>query len=328
MFIITGGAGFIGSNLAAALEKAGLGPLVICDWTGDAEKMLNLAKRKLEKRITPEELPAFLKAQGKRVNAVFHMGAISSTTETDVAKITTYNVDFTTNLLLWCADNGKRMIYASSAATYGNGEHGFDDREDLEYLKKLHPMNLYGWSKNVVDQYLVDHHGKGKKSPPQWVGLKFFNVYGPNEYHKEGQRSVAHQIYPFAARDEAFALFKSRNPAYPDGGQKRDFVWVGDCCSVMLWLYKHPEVSGLFNVGSGKARSFLDLASAVYRAAGREPKITYRDMPENIRTHYQYFTEASMEKLRNAGYTAPLTSLEDGINSYIKDYLAKDDPYC
>jgi ADP-L-glycero-D-manno-heptose 6-epimerase len=327
MIIITGGAGFIGSNLAAALEKARLGPLVICDWLGDQQKWRNIAKRTLDDVVAPEQLPAFLEGNRKRVEIIFHMGAISSTTETDVDKIVTNNFCLSKDLYLWCAENHKRFIYASSAATYGDGTQGFDDKEDLESLKKLQPLNPYGWSKHAFDQFVSQSIYRGDKGPAQRVGLKFFNVYGPNEYHKEGQRSVAHQIYPYAVKGEPFQLFKSHHPAYEDGGQKRDFVWVGDCCDVMLWLSQNVRVNGLFNVGSGKARSFLDLTNAVYRAAGKEPKITFRETPENIRAHYQYFTEAPMQKLREAGYDHPLTSVEDGVTKYVKEYLATADAY-
>ncbi|MGE3622884.1 MAG: NAD-dependent epimerase/dehydratase family protein, partial [Bdellovibrionales bacterium] len=210
---------------------------------------------------------------------------------------------------------------ATSAATYGDGSAGFKDDESIAALARLKPLNPSGWSKHAFDRWLAR-----QKSPMQCVGLKFFNVYGPNEYHKGGQRSVVHQVYPFAMREEAFPLFKSHNPQYEDGGQLRDFIWVGDCVHVMLWLYDHPKISGLFNLGTGKARSFADLAIAVYRAAGKAPLIKYRDMPDELRAKYQYFTEAEMGKLRAAGYTAPFTSLEDGVKTYVQKYLAAD-PY-
>jgi len=228
-------------------------------------------------------------------------------------------------LFLWCEKNKVPFIYASSAATYGDGALGFKDEESCDALGKLRPLNAYGWSKNLFDRWVAQQKKRGLSFP--CVGLKFFNVYGPNEYHKGGMRSVVEQVYPFAARNEAFSLFKSHNPKYPDGGQLRDFVWVGDCVDVMLWLYQHPKISGLFNLGSGNARSFADLANAVYRAAGKEPQIRYRDMPEELRGKYQYFTEADMGKLRQAGYTAPFTSLEDGVKVYVQKYLAAADKY-
>jgi ADP-L-glycero-D-manno-heptose 6-epimerase len=321
MLVITGGAGFIGSNLVAALDKTGAGPLVVADWVDEGKKP-NLGKHTVAKIINPDALLDFLKAEGGDVDTIFHMGAISSTMETDLSRLNKYNLEYSKNLYRWCAENGKRFIYASSAATYGAGDKGFSDQTHPSELK---PLNPYGRSKNDFDLFAAEQTGK---KPPQVVGLKFFNVYGPNEYHKGRQRSVAHQIYPVAAQGETFQLFKSHNPAYPNGGQRRDFIYVNDCVDVMLWLYRNPQVNGLFNLGTGKARSFADLAAAVYRAAGQEPKIAYKDMPQNLRVQYQYFTEGPMEKLRQAGYAAPFTSLEDGIKAYVQGYLATNDPYC
>jgi len=323
MIVVTGGAGFIGSNLVAALERRG-SRVAISDWLGDSDKWRNLGKRDLEAIVAPERLEDFLAAQGDEVEALFHMGAISSTTEKNADLIVETNLRLSQKLFRFCRDRNIPFIYASSAATYGDGAAGFRDDESPEALAKLRPLNPYGWSKHLFDRW-VGH--RRKDGGPQVVGLKFFNVYGPNEYHKGGQRSVANQIYPFAARGEAFPLFKSHNPKYQDGGQLRDFIWVGDCVEVMLWFLDHPQVSGLFNLGTGKARSFADLAAAVYRAAGKEPRIAYRPMPDELREKYQYFTEADMGKLRKAGYTAPFTALEDGIKQYVRDYLAAPDPY-
>jgi ADP-L-glycero-D-manno-heptose 6-epimerase len=258
---------------------------------------------------------------------VFHLGAISSTTETDADLIIENNFRLSCALWQWCAANNKRFIYASSAATYGDGAQGFKDDESIAALGALRPLNPYGWSKHLFDRWIARQKETGDTMPPQVAGLKFFNVYGPNEYHKGGMRSVAEQIYPFAKKQEAFPLFKSYRGEYADGGQLRDFVWVGDCVAVMLWLLDNPQVHGLFNVGSGKARSFADLAKAVYDAAGVAPQITYRDMPEAMRGRYQYFTEANLDKLRKTGFAAPTTSLEDGVRLYVQNYLAKPDPY-
>jgi len=252
------------------------------------------------------------------------MGAISTTTETNVDLIAENNFRLSCDLWLWCKEMQVPFIYASSAATYGDGSAGFTDDEDINSLGKLRPLNPYGWSKHLFDRWVAHHKARNSF---QCVGLKFFNVYGPNEYHKGGQRSVAHQIYPFTQRNEGFPLFKSHNPQYTDGGQMRDFVWVGDCVNVMLWLYEHPKISGLFNLGTGKSRSFADLAVAVYRAAGKAPLIQYREMPKELQEKYQYFTEAEMGKLRSVGYTAPFTSLEDGIKLYVQNYLAGKDAY-
>jgi ADP-L-glycero-D-manno-heptose 6-epimerase len=220
-----------------------------------------------------------------------------------------------------------RFIYASSAATYGDGAQGFDDDWSIEHLATLHPMNAYGWSKHLFDRRVARKIAAGSRRPPQFVGLKFFNVYGPNEYHKGGQQSVVAQIYPHAKADAAYQLFRSHNPNYTDGGQMRDFIWIDDCVDVMMWMLDNPQVSGIFNVGTGKARTFLDLASSVYHALGKEPNIKYQDTPVAIRDKYQYFTQASMDRLRAAGYHRPFTSLEDGVGKYVRDFLDQPDRY-
>ena len=327
MIVVTGGAGFIGSNLVASLEAVGAGDVAVVDWLGSSEKWRNLAKRSLAALIEPGDLMPFLERNARAIQVIFHMGAISDTTATDSDLIMRTNFTLPLALWDWCAMNGTRFIYASSAATYGDGAQGFDDLQDLASLKRLKPMNAYGWSKQSFDLRAARLIESGASRPPQWVGLKFFNVYGPNEYHKGGQRSVAHQIHEHATVNGSCVLFKSHNPNYADGGQLRDFVWVGDCCDVMLWLKDHPNVNGLFNLGSGKARSFADLATAVYHANHREPKIRYVDTPQAIREKYQYFTEAKMDRLRAAGYSKPMTELEDGVARYVRDFLATADPY-
>ncbi len=327
MILVTGGAGFIGSNILAALEEKGAGKLVVCDRLRSNDKWRNLAKRELADIVHPEQLFDFLEANRKNMEVVFHMGAISSTTETDADKILANNFSLSLALWKWCAVNDVRFIYASSAATYGDGAHGFDDDGSVDHLARLRPLNAYGWSKHLFDRRVARKIASGARRPPQWAGLKFFNVYGPNEYHKGGQQSVVAQIYPHAEKDAAYQLFKSHNPKYGDGGQLRDFIWVDDVVDVMMWLLEHRHVNGLFNVGTGQARSFLDLASAVYRAVGREPNIKYRDTPVEIRDKYQYFTQAEMGRLRQAGYAKPFTSLEDGVGTYVKRYLAAADPF-
>jgi ADP-L-glycero-D-manno-heptose 6-epimerase len=327
MIVVTGGAGFIGSNLLAALERRGGADLVCIDRLGDGDKWRNIAKRELADIVPPERLFEFLNAHRSEIKAIFHLGAISSTTETKVDLIVEQNFRQSLALWRWCAEHLKRIIYASSAATYGDGSAGFDDDDSVNGLTKLRPLNPYGWSKHVFDRRVARLRAANGRQPYQSVGLKFFNVYGPNEYHKGGQRSVVHHLYPRAVAGEAARLFKSHNPAYPDGGQMRDFIWVGDCVSVMMWLLDHEKVNGLFNLGTGKARSFADLARALYAATGRNANTEYIDTPEAIRDKYQYFTEARMERLRAAGYALPMTTLEDGIKTYVRDHLATADPY-
>ncbi|MQX36263.1 ADP-glyceromanno-heptose 6-epimerase [Roseospira navarrensis] len=328
MYIVTGGAGFIGSNIVAGLEARGLGPVVISDRLRDGAKWRNIAGRALHDIIRPEDLMDYLEHHRGAVKAIVHMGAISATTETDVDRILVNNFRLSLDLWTWCTRNQTRFLYASSAATYGDGATGFDDDFSPEALARLRPLNPYGWSKHLFDRRVRADIDAGRVTPPQWAGLKFFNVYGPNEYHKTGQMSVVAQVHPVARRGEPFPLFRSHRPDVPDGGQSRDFVWIEDVVDVVLWLLSSPKVSGLFNLGTGQARSFLDLASAVYRALGREPAIAWRDTPEAIRDKYQYFTQANMDRLRAAGYNQPFTSLEEGVGRYVRDFLEHtDNPY-
>lgn len=328
MIIVTGGAGFIGSNLVAALEAKGHTDIVVCDVLGTDDKWRNLAKREIRDVVHPSRLFDYLNNHAHEVEIIYHMGAISSTTEADADLIIDTNFVLSRRLWKWCANHEKRFVYASSAATYGDGTKGFVDDQSVEALKRLQPLNAYGWSKHLFDRRIARAITDGlEKAPPQWAGLKFFNVYGPNELHKGEQMSVICKLYPQVMAGAAARLFKSHHPDYEDGGQLRDFVWVGDCVNVMLWLYDNPQVSGLYNVGSGKARSFKDLAEATFKAAGKTPKINYTDMPENLRGKYQYFTEADMTKLRAAGYDKPATELEDGIAQYVQSFLSQDDPY-
>jgi ADP-L-glycero-D-manno-heptose 6-epimerase len=328
MIIITGGTGFIGSNLVAGLESRGLTDLVVCDWLGDGDKWRNIAKRELRDIVRPENLFNYLKDHVDSIDAVFHMGAISSTTERDADLIVDSNIVLTRRLWRWCAANDVRFIYASSAATYGDGSAGFLDDDSPEYLARLRPLNPYGWSKHVCDRRISRVVRNGvEKVPPQWVGLKFFNVYGPNEYHKGDQMSVLCKLFPQIEAGAAARLFKSENPDYEDGGQIRDFVYVDDCVSVMLWMYDNPNVSGMFNVGSAKGRSFRDLSEAAFAAIGKPAKITYIDMPEGLKAKYQYYTQADIQKLRAIGYTKPMTELEAGVKDYLQNYMAQADQY-
>jgi ADP-L-glycero-D-manno-heptose 6-epimerase len=326
MILVTGGAGFIGSNIVAALCDRGL-PVAVCDRLRQHDKWRNLGKRELIDLVAPEALWQWLTANGKDVDTVIHMGAISSTTEADADLIVEVNFRLSRDLWRWCADHRKRLIYASSAATYGDGSQGFDDEPTREALARLRPLNAYGWSKHLFDRWVLRSVAAGEPAPPQWVGLKFFNVYGPNEYHKGSMKSVIAQKLPLAVAGEPVTLFRSYRPDVIDGSQRRDFVWVGDCVDVVLWLVDHPQVQGLYNLGTGQDRTFEDLARALFAALDRPLRITFVDMPEAIRDRYQYFTRARMDRLRAAGYGRPFTPLEDGVRTYVQDFLVQSDPY-
>lgn len=328
MIVVTGGAGFIGSNIVAHLCETQAWDVVVCDRleTADLGKWKNIAKHPIADFWQPEELFEQLERHADQIEAVIHMGAISSTTEADADLIIRTNFSLSRDIWDWCSIRNVRMIYASSAATYGDGEQGFEDRDDPESLNALRPLNAYGYSKYLFDQYAVRQADRDQ-SPPQWAGLKFFNVYGPNEGHKGSMKSVVAQIWPKVAADETVSLFKSHNPNYADGGQLRDFVFVDDIVSIINWLLLRDDVSGVFNAGSGQARSFADLAKATFAAAGKEAKISYIDMPESIRDRYQYFTEASMDRLRALGYDGQQTPLEEGVRRYVQNYLSTGDSY-
>jgi ADP-L-glycero-D-manno-heptose 6-epimerase len=326
MYVVTGGAGFIGSHIVAALAAHGA-EVVVVDWFRSDERWRNVAKHDIAAVVAPEDFPAWLLRNGAGVEAVIHMGAISATTETDVDLIVTNNVRSTLTLFDWCTEAKVPLIFASSAATYGDGAGGFDDEFSCEALAQLRPLNAYGWSKHVVDRRIARLTAQARALPPQWVGFKFFNVYGPNEYHKGSMQSVIAKNYAQIMRAEPLRLFRSYRPDYPDGGQLRDFVYVQDCVDVILWCLDHPQVSGLFNLGTGKARTWLDLATALFHAAEQPSAIEFVDMPPPLREKYQYFTEARMSRLRSVGYDRPFTSLEEGIARYVRNYLATDDPY-
>ena len=326
MFIVTGGAGFIGSNIVAALEARGESEIVICDHLGDGDKWRNVAKREVAGIIAPEHLFDFLEDRRFNVEAIFHMGAVSSTTETDADFMIDNNLRFSLLLWDWCALNESRLIYASSAATYGDGAQGFDDDGSIDGLARLRPLNLYGWSKHLFDRRVARLVALDRSRLPQWIGFKFFNVYGPNEGHKGPMRSVVSQISDAVAAGLPATLFRSHHPDYADGGQMRDFVSVDDCIDVMMWALDSPDVDGLFNLGSGRARSFADLAGAVFTALEREPEITYVDTPIEIRDKYQYFTEARMDRLKAAGYAGTFCSLEEVVGRYVRDYPSAADP--
>ncbi len=325
MLLVTGGAGFIGSNVVAALNEAGRTDVVVNDVLGTDEKWRNLSKRRVADVVGTADLLRWL--EGRKLDAVIHMGAISDTTARDADLVIENNFRTSLRLLDWCTAAKVPFIYASSAATYGNGEQGFDDDWTPQALQELKPLNLYGWSKHLFDLALVDRFMKKEKLPPQWAGLKFFNVFGPNEYHKGEMMSLVAKRFEDAKAGRSVRLFKSYRPDVADGDQRRDFIYVDDAVAVVRWLMETPQVSGLFNVGSGMARSFRDLMEALFRALGREPKIEYIDMPEAIRGQYQYFTQAEVDGLSRAGYNAGFTVLEDGVRQYVTQYLDTADPY-
>ena len=327
MIVVTGAAGFIGSNVVADLNAAGVGPIAAVDWFTTDERWRNLGKRVVAHFVRPDVLVAFLDRHRSDIGAIIHMGAISATTERDVDLLVERNINYTVRLWDWCAVAEVPFIYASSAATYGSREKGFIDDESIPALRALRPLNAYGWSKMATDLIFAQRVAAGEAKPPQWVGLKFFNAYGPNEYHKGGMRSVANKLFDALKRDDPLLLFKSYRRGIADGEQRRDFVYVKDCSSIILRMLESSKTSGIFNVGTGTARSFLDVADAMTAIGGRRRKVEFIDVPEVIRDRYQYFTEADTSKLRRALPDVRFHSLEDGIGDYMLNYLQTADPY-
>jgi ADP-L-glycero-D-manno-heptose 6-epimerase len=325
MLLVTGGAGFIGSNVLASLNEAGRPDIAVNDTLGKEGKWRNLAGRQLAEFVPPADLLHWL--DGRKLDAIIHMGAISATTAIDADLVMETNFRLSLRLLDWCATTRTPFIYASSAATYGDGVAGFSDDWSAGALKRLRPMNLYGFSKQLFDLAVVERAARKDKLPPQWAGLKFFNVFGPNEYHKGEMMSLVAKRVDDAKAGRTISLFKSHRAGVGDGEQKRDFIYVEDAVAVVRWLLDTPAVSGIFNVGTGRARSFRDLMRAMFAALGREPKIDYIDMPVSIRDSYQYFTQAEVGSLRRAGFNADFLSLEDGVKRYVTGYLDRADRY-
>jgi ADP-L-glycero-D-manno-heptose 6-epimerase len=325
MLLVTGGAGFIGSNVVASLNEGGRADVVVNDLLGADGKWRNLGKRQIADFIPPGDLCRWL--EGRKLDAVIHLGAISDTTATDADLVIATNFRLSLKLLDWCATTRTPFIYASSAATYGDGTGGFSDDWSLPALSRLRPMNLYGWSKHLFDLAVAERHAKDGKLPPQWAGLKFFNVFGPNEYHKGAMASVLSRVFDEAKAGSPVRLFKSHRAGIADGDQCRDFIYVDDAVAVVRWLLETPSVSGIFNVGTGKARSFRDQIGAMFQSLGRKPNIEYVDMPEAIRDSYQYFTQSEVENLRQAGYNADFTPLEDAVQHYVSGFLDRADRY-
>jgi ADP-L-glycero-D-manno-heptose 6-epimerase len=321
MILITGGAGFIGANIAVALQ--GREPIAVLDRFGADDKWKNLRHARVDHYVFPEELDAFLAEHGPALSSVVHMGAISATTERDVDLIVRTNLHLSRTLWAFCARRGIPFIYASSAATYGDGSFGFDDRSDDAHLGQLRPLNPYGWSKLAFDRMVLDIVRRGEAAPPRWAGLKFFNVYGPREQHKGSMRSVMTSNFDSLRDGGSLRLFRSDRPDYPDGGQKRDFVYVDDCVGVISWMLDHEFPADLYNVGTGKARTWLDVSDAMFAALERDPAVEFVDMPPTLVGRYQYFTEARMEKLAGIGAPIPATSLRDGVAATYR-YLAAE----
>jgi len=317
VIVVTGGAGFIGSHIVVDLAVAGW-RIAVCDLLRSGAKWRHIAAAPVYDLVRPEALFEWLDRHRAEIAAIVHMAAISTTTEPDIDRYVAVNVRLTLDLWQWCVENRTRFVYASSAATYGDGGAGFVDDQSPAALAALHPLNAYGWSKHLVDRRVIDDVERGMPVPPQWAGLKFFNVYGANESHKGAMQSMASKLAPAIRAGEPVNLFRSHDPRYRDGGQLRDFVYVKDCVAVVRWLLDNPTVNGLFNVGSGAARSFLDLVEIVGAQLGCRPDLRFVDTPEILRGQYQYFTQADVSKLRATGFAGAFHSLEAGIKDYLE----------
>jgi ADP-L-glycero-D-manno-heptose 6-epimerase len=323
VIILTGGAGFIGSVLLGRLNSDGFSDIMIVDELESSEKWKNLVGKQYQDYIHKDAFPEFLTETLKKedVEAVIHLGACTSTTERNVEYLMRNNFLYSKTLAVWCFEQNIPFIYASSASTYGNGKLGFSDEDDM--TPKFRPLNAYGYSKHIFDLWLL-RNGYDKLC----TGFKFFNVFGPNEYHKGAMASLVYKAYHQVKETGGLKLFSSYHPDYKDGEFLRDFIYVKDAVDVLMWTIDDPSTRGIYNLGTGKARSWNDLASALFMAMGKEKNITYIDMPEEIRPAYQYFTQANMLKLRKAGYKAAFTEIEDSVTDYVKNYLSQPIPYC
>ena len=320
MILVTGGAGFIGSNLVNELLKNKL-PVAVCDFKTKIDKNYFNDINNILRFVEPIDLKNFIFEN--KISVIFHLGAISSTTFSDANQIWYNNIFTSKEIWDLCCKNKIRLIYASSAATYGNGDKGYIDNQNLAYLKSLKPLNIYAWSKNEVDKRNLFAKNILNISPPQWISLKFFNVYGPNENHKENMISIVLKTFQQIKKNQTTFLFKSYNNRYEDGEQKRDFIYVKDCIEVLMWFLKKENISGIFNVGTGQARTFNDLVYSVYKNMKKNINLKYIDMPREIKNQYQYHTKANLRKLIKTGYDKKFFTLEDGIEDYINNYLNK-----
>lgn len=322
MIVVTGGAGFIGSAIIWALNRESHTEIIVVDALRTSEKWKNLVNLSFSDLIHKDDFLPLLesdKFRGK-IEGIIHMGACTDTEEKDADYLFRNNYEYTKHLVLWALKNNVRFVYASSAATYGDGEMGFSDDHTL--IPRLRPLNMYGYSKQLFDLYALR-----KGFLDVIAGLKYFNVFGPNEYHKGEMRSVVHKAFEQIEATGKVRLFKSYKPEFKDGWQLRDFLYVKDAVKMTLFVYKNPDINGIFNAGTGKARSFYDLVQAVFKAMGRETKIEYIDMPPDLRGKYQYFTQADLTKIRDSGYKEEITPLEEAIGDYVRNYLLTKDPY-
>lgn len=321
MIVVTGAAGFISSCLVSALNRAGHNDIVVVDDFSRADKNSNLDHKKIQDRVERKNFFEWAETRATQIKFIFHLGARTDTTEFNKAIFDELNVKYSQDMWHFCTKHQIPLVYASSAATYGLGEFGYEDSHDI--VSKLKPLNPYGDSKNEFDKWcLRQAQTQGQNNtPPFWAGLKFFNVYGPNEYHKGRMASVIFHAFNQISESGSMKLFRSHRPDYSDGGQLRDFVYVKDVINVCLFMMDHKPESGLYNLGTGKARAFKDLATATFSALNKEVKINFIDTPEDIRDKYQYFTEADMSKLIRNGYQTPFHTLEEGVKDYVQNYL-------
>ena len=315
MIVVTGAAGFIGSCMVSKLNKLGRNDIIIVDDFKKKSKKSNYSNLQYAKKIDRNEFISWFEKNARNIEFVYHLGARTDTTESDWKVLLDLNLNYSKNIWRICTFNTIPLVYASSAATYGEGENGYDDNQDV--IPNLKPLNLYGQSKQDFDLWVLKQENK----PPFWAGLKFFNVYGPNEYHKQRMASVIFHSFNQINEQGFVKLFRSHRPDFKDGKQLRDFIYVKDLISVMAFMFENDMESGVYNLGTGKARSFYDLALATFKAMGKEANIEFIDIPIDIRDKYQYFTEAKMEKLINAGYKEKFHTLEEGVQDYVKNYL-------
>ncbi len=322
MIVVTGGAGFIGSAVISRLNRAGIKDIIVVDSLKSTEKWKNLVGKQYSLYLDKSELMSYLNDLSceQKVDCIIHMGACSSTTEKDADYLMMNNYRFSIGLAEYAVKNKVRFIYASSAATYGDGNEGFSD--DLDRIKLLKPLNMYGYSKQMMDEWVLHNNLQN-----QVVGIKFFNVFGPNEYHKGDMKSVIYKSYYQILAEGTVRLFKSYKDGYADGEQKRDFVYVKDCIEIIYQLVQNTQINGIYNLGTGKARTWKDLATAVFKAMNREPNIEFVEMPEYLREKYQYYTQADMRNLSETGIELKSTNLEDAVKDYVQNYLMKEDAH-